>query len=156
MNATRRPSGTGACTTRSGKPSPSSCLSGTTCTDLQHTGHVLCGLLPPRAFLMLKLLRLLSMSGPLCSPVLHFLSGQPSLTQPSCGRSVGVQGDQRTHSHVVALREVTSADGMTADWYQFEPAFLSAVSTRICNTVKSVNRVVYDITSKPPGTIEWE
>ena len=71
-------------------------------------------------------------------------------------RSVGVQGDQRTHSNVVALRAVTSADGMTADWYPFEPSFLRLVSTRICNVVKSVNRVVYDITSKPPGTIEWE
>ena len=71
-------------------------------------------------------------------------------------RSVGVQGDQRTHSHVVALRAVTSADGMTADWYPFEPAFLRAVSTKICNLVPSVNRVVYDVTSKPPGTIEWE
>lgn len=71
-------------------------------------------------------------------------------------RSVGVQGDQRTHSHVVALRAVTSSDGMTADWYPFEPAFLRAVSTRICNQVRSVNRVVYDVTSKPPGTIEWE
>ena len=71
-------------------------------------------------------------------------------------RSVGVQGDQRTHSHVVALRAVTSADGMTADWYPFEPQFLRLVSTRICNVVKTVNRVVYDITSKPPGTIEWE
>jgi GMP synthase (glutamine-hydrolysing) len=71
-------------------------------------------------------------------------------------RSVGVQGDQRTHSHVVALRAVTSADGMTADWYPFEPSFLRLVSTRICNVVKTVNRVVYDITSKPPGTIEWE
>jgi len=71
-------------------------------------------------------------------------------------RSVGVQGDQRTHSHVVALRAVTSGDGMTADWYPFEPAFLKEVSSRICNKVRSVNRVVYDITSKPPGTIEWE
>ena len=71
-------------------------------------------------------------------------------------RSVGVQGDQRTHSHVVALRAVTSADGMTADWYPFEPAFLRDVSTKICNLVPSVNRVVYDVTSKPPGTIEWE
>ena len=71
-------------------------------------------------------------------------------------RSVGVQGDQRTHSHVVALRAVTSSDGMTADWYPFEPEFLRAVSTRICNQVRSVNRVVYDVTSKPPGTIEWE
>ena len=49
-----------------------------------------------------------------------------------------------------------SSDGMTADWYDFEPAFLRRVSTRICNKVKGVNRVVYDITSKPPGTIEWE
>lgn len=71
-------------------------------------------------------------------------------------KSVGVQGDQRTHSHVVGLRAVTSADGMTADWYAFEPAFLREVSTRICNRVRSVNRVVYDITSKPPSTIEWE
>lgn len=68
----------------------------------------------------------------------------------------GVQGDQRTHSHVVALRAVTSSDGMTADWYHFEPDFLQHVSTKICNTVKGVNRVVYDVTSKPPGTIEWE
>jgi hypothetical protein len=71
-------------------------------------------------------------------------------------RSVGVQGDQRTHGHVVALRAVTSADGMTADWYPFEPGFLRAASTRICNAVRGVNRVVYDVTSKPPGTIEWE
>lgn len=71
-------------------------------------------------------------------------------------RAVGVQGDQRTHSSVVALRAVTSSDGMTADWYPFQPNFLRAVSTRICNSVRSVNRVVYDVTSKPPGTIEWE
>jgi len=69
---------------------------------------------------------------------------------------VGVQGDQRTHSNAVALRAVTSSDGMTADWFDFEPAFLRRVSTKICNKVKQVNRVVYDITSKPPGTIEWE
>mmetsp|Transcript_3244 Transcript_3244/g.5447 ORF Transcript_3244/g.5447 Transcript_3244/m.5447 type:complete len:548 (+) Transcript_3244:95-1738(+) len=71
-------------------------------------------------------------------------------------KSVGVQGDQRTHSHVIALRAVCSADGMTADWYPFDGLFLKEVSSRICNKVKSVNRVVYDITSKPPGTIEWE
>lgn len=71
-------------------------------------------------------------------------------------RSVGVQGDQRTHSHVVALRAVTSADGMTADWYPFEASFLRAASARICNLVPAVNRVVYDVTSKPPSTIEWE
>eukprot|EP00775_Hariotina_reticulata_P013059 gene13059-13186_t len=71
-------------------------------------------------------------------------------------KSVGVQGDQRTHSHVVGLRAVTSSDGMTADWYPFSPEFLRTVSARICNQVRSVNRVVYDITSKPPSTIEWE
>ncbi len=71
-------------------------------------------------------------------------------------KTVGVQGDQRTHSHVIALRAVTSADGMTADWYPFDGKFLKEVSSRICNQVKSVNRVVYDITSKPPSTIEWE
>mmetsp|Transcript_1488 Transcript_1488/g.4409 ORF Transcript_1488/g.4409 Transcript_1488/m.4409 type:complete len:569 (-) Transcript_1488:628-2334(-) len=71
-------------------------------------------------------------------------------------RSVGVQGDQRTHSNAVALRAVTSSDGMTADWYGFKPEHLREVSARICNRVAAVNRVVYDITSKPPGTIEWE
>lgn len=71
-------------------------------------------------------------------------------------KSVGVQGDQRTHSHVVGLRAVCSSDGMTADWYPFTPEFLRTVSARICNQVRSVNRVVYDITSKPPSTIEWE
>ncbi|CAL1401055.1 unnamed protein product [Linum trigynum] len=71
-------------------------------------------------------------------------------------RTVGVQGDQRTHSHVVALRAVTSQDGMTADWYYFEHKFLDDVSRKICNSVRGVNRVVQDITSKPPSTIEWE
>ncbi|KAL3499337.1 hypothetical protein ACH5RR_038430 [Cinchona calisaya] len=71
-------------------------------------------------------------------------------------RSVGVQGDQRTHSHVVALRAVTSQDGMTADWYNFEHKFLDEVARKICNSVRGVNRVVQDITSKPPSTIEWE
>jgi GMP synthase (glutamine-hydrolysing) len=71
-------------------------------------------------------------------------------------RSVGVQGDGRTYGRVVALRAVTSNDGMTADWYGFEPQFLAHVSNCITNEVKSVNRVVYDVTSKPPGTIEWE
>lgn len=71
-------------------------------------------------------------------------------------RSVGVQGDGRTHDHVVALRAVTSSDGMTADWYHFDGAFLAQVSSRICNEVRGVNRVVYDISSKPPATIEWE
>jgi GMP synthase (glutamine-hydrolysing) len=71
-------------------------------------------------------------------------------------RSVGVQGDQRTHSRVVCLRAVCSADGMTADVYPFEAEFLARVSTAICNQVRSVNRVCYDVTSKPPGTIEWE
>jgi GMP synthase (glutamine-hydrolysing) len=71
-------------------------------------------------------------------------------------RTVGVQGDGRTHDHVVALRAVTSSDGMTADWYPFEPRFLARVSSKICNEVKGVSRVVYDVTSKPPSTIEWE
>ncbi|KAM7525763.1 hypothetical protein LguiA_015665 [Lonicera macranthoides] len=71
-------------------------------------------------------------------------------------RSVWVQGDQRTHSHVVALRAVTSQDGMTADWFNFEHKFLDDVARKICNSVRGVNRVVQDITSKPPSTIEWE
>ncbi|AVT81099.1 GMP synthetase [Rhodopseudomonas palustris] len=71
-------------------------------------------------------------------------------------RSVGVMGDGRTYDYVVGLRAVTSTDGMTADFYQFEMSFLGATATRIINEVKGVNRVVYDVTSKPPGTIEWE
>ena len=71
-------------------------------------------------------------------------------------RTVGVQGDARTYDRVLALRAVTSTDGMTADWYPFEFEFLRDVSNRITNQVKGVNRVVYDVTSKPPGTIEWE
>jgi len=71
-------------------------------------------------------------------------------------RTVGVMGDGRTYDQVCGLRAVTSVDGMTADSYPFEHAFLSRVATRIINEVKGINRVVYDITSKPPGTIEWE
>jgi len=71
-------------------------------------------------------------------------------------RTVGVQGDGRTHKQVIALRAVTSSDGMTADFYPFDLNFLGRVSNRICNEVKGVNRVTYDITSKPPATIEWE
>jgi GMP synthase (glutamine-hydrolysing) len=71
-------------------------------------------------------------------------------------KSVGVMGDGRTYEHVLALRAVTSTDGMTADFYPFDMSFLSAVATRIVNEAKGINRVVYDITSKPPGTIEWE
>lgn len=71
-------------------------------------------------------------------------------------KTVGVQGDSRTYDHVLALRAVTSSDGMTADWYPFEFEFLRDVSNQITNKVKGVNRVVYDVTSKPPGTIEWE
>jgi GMP synthase (glutamine-hydrolysing) len=71
-------------------------------------------------------------------------------------KTVGVMGDGRTYEHVVALRAVTSTDGMTADFYQFDMRFLAHAATRIINEVKGVNRVVYDITSKPPGTIEWE
>jgi GMP synthase (glutamine-hydrolysing) len=71
-------------------------------------------------------------------------------------KTVGVMGDDRTYDHVCALRAVTSTDGMTADYYPFEHSFLAAVSTRIVNEVRGINRVVYDVTSKPPGTIEWE
>ncbi|MEH6474907.1 MAG: glutamine-hydrolyzing GMP synthase [Sneathiella sp.] len=71
-------------------------------------------------------------------------------------RSVGVMGDNRTYDYVCALRAVTSTDGMTADYYPFEHEFLGRVSTRIINEVQGINRVVYDTTSKPPGTIEWE
>jgi GMP synthase (glutamine-hydrolysing) len=71
-------------------------------------------------------------------------------------RTVGVMGDFRTYDFVVGLRAVTSTDGMTADFYPFDMAFIGAVATRIINEVKGVNRVVYDVTSKPPGTIEWE
>ena len=71
-------------------------------------------------------------------------------------RTVGVMGDERTYDHVLALRAVTSVDGMTADYYPFDHTFLGRTATRIINEVNGVNRVVYDITSKPPGTIEWE
>jgi GMP synthase (glutamine-hydrolysing) len=71
-------------------------------------------------------------------------------------KTVGVMGDHRTYDHVCALRAVTSTDGMTADFFPFDMAFLGRVATRIVNEVKGINRVVYDITSKPPGTIEWE
>ena len=71
-------------------------------------------------------------------------------------KTVGVMGDGRTYDHVCALRAVTSTDGMTADIYPFDPHFLAGVATRIVNEVRGVNRVVYDFTSKPPGTIEWE
>jgi GMP synthase (glutamine-hydrolysing) len=71
-------------------------------------------------------------------------------------KTVGVMGDSRTYDYVVGLRAVTSTDGMTADFYPFEMQFIGHVATRIINEVKGVNRVVYDVTSKPPGTIEWE
>ncbi len=71
-------------------------------------------------------------------------------------QSVGVMGDGRTYDFVLALRAVTSTDGMTADFYHFDMDFLGRAATRIINEVKGVNRVVYDVTSKPPGTIEWE
>jgi GMP synthase (glutamine-hydrolysing) len=71
-------------------------------------------------------------------------------------QSVGVMGDERTYENVVALRAVTSTDGMTADWAHLPYEFLAKVSNDIINKVKGVNRVVYDISSKPPATIEWE
>ena len=71
-------------------------------------------------------------------------------------QTVGVMGDARTYENVLALRAVTSTDGMTADWYRFKPEFLESVSNKIIRNVSGINRVVYDISSKPPSTIEWE
>ena len=71
-------------------------------------------------------------------------------------KSVGVMGDERTYENPVALRAVVSTDAMTADWFPFPYDFLSAISNEIINKVRGVNRVVYDVSSKPPATIEWE
>jgi len=71
-------------------------------------------------------------------------------------RSVGVMGDERTYENVLGLRAVTSTDGMTADWYPFPYEALGRISNRIINQVPGINRVVYDVSSKPPATIEWE
>jgi GMP synthase (glutamine-hydrolysing) len=71
-------------------------------------------------------------------------------------KAVGVMGDARTYDNVCALRAVTSLDGMTADLFHFDQAFLGRVASRIVTQVRGINRVVYDVTSKPPGTIEWE
>ena len=71
-------------------------------------------------------------------------------------KTVGVMGDQRTYENLLGIRAVTSTDGMTADWYRMPYDTLSKISNRIVNSVRGINRVVYDITSKPPGTIEWE
>jgi GMP synthase (glutamine-hydrolysing) len=80
--------------------------------------------------------------------------GRPFVLLPV--QTVGVMGDARTYENVLALRAVTSTDGMTADWFRFDADFLALVSNKIINKVRGVNRVVYDISSKPPATIEWE
>ena len=71
-------------------------------------------------------------------------------------RSVGVMGDERTYAHPIIVRAVTSEDAMTADWARLPYDLLERMSSRIINEVRGINRVVYDVTSKPPGTIEWE
>ena len=71
-------------------------------------------------------------------------------------KTVGVMGDSRTYEYTCLLRAVTSEDGMTADFFSFDRTFLQKISNKIVNSVKGINRVVYDITSKPPGTIELE
>ena len=81
---------------------------------------------------------------------------QASTVLLSSVRSVGVMGDERTYEHPVALRAVTSTDAMTADWAHLPYDFMAKVSNDIINKVKGVNRVCYDISSKPPATIEWE
>jgi GMP synthase (glutamine-hydrolysing) len=71
-------------------------------------------------------------------------------------KTVGVMGDERTYENVIALRAVTSLDGMTANWARIPYELLERISVRIINEVKGINRVVYDISTKPPSTIEWE
>ena len=71
-------------------------------------------------------------------------------------KSVGVMGDERTYNYSVSFRAITSVDGMTAEAYKFSNSFLEICSNEIINKVKGINRVCYDLTSKPPGTIEWE
>ena len=89
--------------------------------------------------------------------VRHLLAGCTDCTRRAEeARSGGAKAPARTYDEVCALRAVTSTDGMTADFYEFPWAVLGRVATRIINEVRGVNRVVYDVTSKPPGTIEWE
>ena len=71
-------------------------------------------------------------------------------------KTVGVMGDNRTYEHICLLRAITSEDGMTADFYEFEKDFIQNISNQIINNIRGINRVVYDVTSKPPSTIELE
>ena len=93
--------------------------------------------------------------------LIHILTGTIALFAAAFAvllpvKSVGVMGDKRTYSYSVSLRAVTSVDGMTADFFMFKKKDFTEISKKIINEVKEVNRVLYDITSKPPSTIEWE
>ena len=104
---------------------------------------------------MQSLARRLEEGGVLCCAGIS-AAAEPFLAVLLPIRSVGVMGDERTYDYTIAVRAVESQDGMTADWVKLPYDLLEKLSSRIINEVKGVNRVCFDITSKPPGTIEWE